>query len=78
MVKEERITVDKLMVLPIGKKVLLDWIDINQPVGEAGGLLGPFLGKLATNCSYFPISYDNWRKLPMSLKDHVWTTTIMV
>ena len=38
VVKEDRLTVAKLMVLPPGKKVLLDWNEHGQPVGEAAGL----------------------------------------
>ncbi|KAJ1412231.1 putative transposase, Ptta/En/Spm, plant [Sesbania bispinosa] len=58
------------------KKVVLEWNQEGQPIGEAAGLLGGFLGSLAANVNKFPISYEKWPDVPLSYKDHVWHNTI--
>ena len=62
------------LVLPRGKRVVIG----GQPVGESGGLLGGFLGHIASNFNNFPIIYKNWHKVPNDYKENVYTQTIKV
>lgn len=78
VVKETNLRVQDMFVLPMGKKVVLEWNNRNQPVGESAGLLGGFLGSIASNFEYFPIGFEKWPKIPKTYKEHVWTNTIKV
>jgi hypothetical protein len=50
----------------VGFKVLTNWNDESQPVGEAVGLSVAYLGFLASNDYIFPIIYPKWPKVPMT------------
>ncbi|XP_061367752.1 uncharacterized protein LOC133310748 [Gastrolobium bilobum] len=76
MADEERLRVRDLLVLPPHKRVVLEWNEDNQPVGEAAGLFGGFLGHIACNPNIFPISYARWPDVPKIYKDDVWVSTI--
>lgn len=67
-----------MFVLPNGKKMVLEWNQECQPVGEAVGLLGGFLGSVAANFNNFPISYERWPKVPSKVKDDIYAKTIQV
>lgn len=58
--------------------MILDWNRHGQPIGEAAGLLGGFLGSLAANYSIFPIGAPKWPKVSCEPKDNVWNKTIKV
>ncbi|XP_061364378.1 uncharacterized protein LOC133307834 [Gastrolobium bilobum] len=73
---EERLRVRDVLVLPPHKKVVVEWNEDNQPVGEAAALLLGFLGHLACNPNIFPISYDRWPHVPDIYKEDVWLNTI--
>ncbi|XP_061369997.1 uncharacterized protein LOC133312752 [Gastrolobium bilobum] len=73
---QERLRVRDLLVLPPHKRVVIEWNEDNQPVGEAAGLLGGFLGHIACNPNIFPISYARWPDVPKIYKEDVWVNTI--
>ncbi|KAJ1388034.1 putative transposase, Ptta/En/Spm, plant [Sesbania bispinosa] len=75
VIKEDRLRVADVLGLSRDKKVIL-WNREGQPIGEAAGLLGGFLGSLASNVNKFPISYEKWPDVPLAYKDHVWNNTI--
>ncbi|CAL1358791.1 unnamed protein product [Linum trigynum] len=56
--------------LPQGTKFVVPFVR-NQPVHDGGGLLGQFLGLLARDVNYFPISFDSWLDVPSSYKNEV-------
>ncbi|CAI0445040.1 unnamed protein product, partial [Linum tenue] len=56
--------------LPHGTNFVVPFVR-NQPVHDGGGLLGQFLGLIARDVNYFPISYDNWHVVPSSYKNEV-------
>ncbi|XP_057444524.1 uncharacterized protein LOC130736752 [Lotus japonicus] len=62
--------------LPGGKKIVVEWNRNCQPVGDSGGLLGGYLGELASNASKFPINFVNWHKVSSTHKNHVWNDSI--
>ncbi|PIM97122.1 hypothetical protein CDL12_30412 [Handroanthus impetiginosus] len=74
--KETHLTAHDVFVLPSCQKIVLEWNKEGQPVGEAGGLLGQFLGHVACNSDNFPISYEKWPKVPSVDKEHVWNHVI--
>ncbi|KAJ1402299.1 hypothetical protein SESBI_28194 [Sesbania bispinosa] len=76
VIKEDRLRVADVLGLSRDKKVVLEWNREGQPIGEAAGLLGGFLGSLAANVNKFPISYEKWPDVPLAYKDHVWNNTI--
>ncbi|KAJ1382211.1 putative transposase, Ptta/En/Spm, plant [Sesbania bispinosa] len=43
------------------------WLE-GQPVGDSGRLLTRFLGPIGRDFSYFPISNENWKKVPRDYK----------
>ncbi|PIN04442.1 hypothetical protein CDL12_23022 [Handroanthus impetiginosus] len=57
-------------IIKARKKVVLEWNELGQPIRESGGLLGQFLGHVASEFSNFPISYTKWSKIPASNKEH--------
>lgn len=59
VVKETRLRVQDVWVLPRGNKVVLEWNQEGQPVGEAAGLLGGFLGAITGNFNNFPLVMRN-------------------
>ncbi|PIN12401.1 hypothetical protein CDL12_14993 [Handroanthus impetiginosus] len=74
--KEARLTVHDIFVLPSRQKIVLEWNKEGQPIGDAGGLLGQFLGHVACKPDNFPISYEKWPKVPSANKEHVWNHVI--
>ena len=57
---------------------MAEWNRRGQPVRESGGLLGGFLGHIASNFNNFSIIYKNWHKVPVEYKDNVYDHTIKV
>ena len=78
VIKEGRLKLKDVWVLPIGTKVIVHWNRFVQPVGEASGLLGAFLGAIAGNFKNFPICYEKWPKVPKTYKEVIYKSTIQV
>ncbi|PIN26656.1 hypothetical protein CDL12_00589 [Handroanthus impetiginosus] len=75
-ITKAHLRVNDVFVLLGGKKIILYWNELGQPIRESGGLLGQFLGHVASEFNNFPISYTKWSKVPASCKDHVWNNII--
>ena len=60
------------------RRVLTRWNSEGQPVGEAAGLLGGFLGLAAKNFTHFPMMYETWHKVPPTYKNNYYDSTIKV
>ncbi|XP_027941099.1 uncharacterized protein LOC114194890 [Vigna unguiculata] len=58
--------------LPNGLRVVVNYDDKYQPIGEASGFLAGVCGQLATNCILFPISFERWSSMTDTYKDKVW------
>ncbi|PIN26420.1 hypothetical protein CDL12_00835 [Handroanthus impetiginosus] len=69
-ITKAHLRVNDVFVLLGGKKIILKWNELGQPIRESGGLLGQFLGHVASEFNNFPISYSKWSKVPTSCKDH--------
>ncbi|XP_074577876.1 uncharacterized protein LOC141834431 [Curcuma longa] len=62
--------------IPDGRKIIVPCNELGQAIGDAGGLLGGFLGVLGSDFNKFPICYISWRKVPQSYKDAVYNSII--
>ncbi|PIN19304.1 hypothetical protein CDL12_08022 [Handroanthus impetiginosus] len=67
-ITKAHLRVNDVYVLLGGKKVVLEWNKLEQPIRESGGLLGQFLGHIASEFTNFPISYSKWSKIPSQKK----------
>ncbi|KAJ1415015.1 hypothetical protein SESBI_18374 [Sesbania bispinosa] len=75
-VSERALRVRDIFSLPHGEMIIIPF-DGSTPSGtDADGLLGGFLGRLAQNYRYFPISFKKWPKVLQSSKDWVWANVI--
>ena len=64
--------------LPNGLKVVVNYDDKYQPIGEASDLLARACGQLASNHILFPISFERWSDMPDAYKDRVWESALKV
>lgn len=78
VIRETRLRLRDLKKLPTGKKVVIEWNEEGQPVGEAFGLFLNYIYDLASNANKFPVNYDNWSAVPSTYKDRVWNDIIAV
>ena len=46
--------------LPRELRIIVNFDDQGQAIGEAQALLAGFLGTLAADCKLFPMDYDRW------------------
>ncbi|KAJ1408786.1 hypothetical protein SESBI_23198 [Sesbania bispinosa] len=77
-VAERSMRIRDIFSLPRGETVIIPF-DGSTPSGtDADGLLGGFLGRLAQNYRYFPISFKKWPKVLQTSKDWVWANVIKV
>ncbi|KAJ1434258.1 putative transposase, Ptta/En/Spm, plant [Sesbania bispinosa] len=67
-IETKELTVKDVWELPSNERIVLEWNGEGQPVGDSGGLLTKFLGPIGRDFSYFPISYENWKKVPRDYK----------
>ena len=64
--------------LPIGTRVVVNYDDNFQPIGEACGLLAGVCGQLAANHILLPISFESWSSVPDTYKDTIWESALKV
>ncbi|XP_068487046.1 uncharacterized protein [Phaseolus vulgaris] len=62
--------------LPIGTRVVVNYDDNFQPIGEACGLLAGVCGQLAANHILLPISFESWSSVPDTYKDTIWESAL--
>lgn len=78
--EEGAITVHSLLCddlkfdLPGGRKIVVQWDELGRPVGNGAGVLGVFLGVLASSATKLPITYERWPKVASIHKNQVWAT----
>ncbi|XP_068474697.1 uncharacterized protein [Phaseolus vulgaris] len=64
--------------LPTGTRVVVNYDDNFQPIGEACGLLAGVCGQLAANHILLPISFESWSFVPDTYKDTIWENALKV
>nr|XP_025616701.1 uncharacterized protein LOC112709005 [Arachis hypogaea] len=68
------LSVREAIVLPPSRKIILEFNEELQPIGQAAGLLSGFLGNLGADFQHFPINEDSWKTMDKALKEHAYET----
>ncbi|WJX52717.1 hypothetical protein P8452_38797 [Trifolium repens] len=76
VVKVVRLRSQDVFRLPPGQKILMEWSRDDQPVGEAAGLLGGYIGSVGTNFNKFPIDKLRWPDVSSQIKNEVYKDSI--
>ncbi|KAL4338328.1 hypothetical protein AHAS_Ahas12G0199200 [Arachis hypogaea] len=69
------LSVKEAIVLPPGRKIILELNEELQPIDQAAGLLSGFLVNLGADFQHFPINEDSWKTMDKALKEHAYETT---
>ncbi|KAH7672347.1 putative transposase Ptta/En/Spm plant protein [Dioscorea alata] len=64
-------TLKGLYSLPPNEKILVSSNELGQPIGPEGQLLSGFLGMHARSGQWVGLHYENWRKVPKTLKEEL-------
>jgi len=64
--------------LPVGLRVVVNYDDRYQPIGEASGLLAAVCEHVASNSVLFLISFESWSAVSDTYKDNAWERTLKV
>ncbi|KAL5161466.1 hypothetical protein HKD37_07G018745 [Glycine soja] len=59
-IKKIKVKVKGVNSLPRELRIIVNFDDQGQAIGEAQALLAGFLGTLAADCKLFPMDYDRW------------------
>ncbi|KAJ1437530.1 putative transposase, Ptta/En/Spm, plant [Sesbania bispinosa] len=76
--KKKELTANDVLSLPHNERIVLQWNDVGQPIGEGAGLLNRFLSPIGRDFGLFPISYCSWKKVPEDYKKTVLEEEIRV
>nr|XP_033515549.1 uncharacterized protein LOC104110009 [Nicotiana tomentosiformis] len=74
--KRLKVKVRDVLNLSGEERIVLEFDYLDEPFGEAQGLLAGFCGILATDFSLFPILFEKWSDLPISYFDHVFDLSV--
>ncbi|XP_027927597.1 uncharacterized protein LOC114184487 [Vigna unguiculata] len=66
-----KVKVKDALNMPSGLRVIVNYDDKYQPIGEASALLARVCGLLAANHIMFPISFERWSAMPDTYKDNM-------
>ncbi|KAL5184451.1 hypothetical protein HKD37_17G048147 [Glycine soja] len=61
-IKKIKVKVRGVNSLPRELRIIVNFDDQGQAIGEAQALLAGFLGTLAADCKLFPMDYDRWSR----------------
>ncbi|KAF7800457.1 uncharacterized protein G2W53_045129 [Senna tora] len=75
-VKYEQLSIQDVWAFPLGTRVVVPFNELNQHIGNAGGLLSSFLGIIGRNFRWLPLSYKNSRDVPNDYKNEVYHNQI--
>ncbi|XP_072090493.1 uncharacterized protein [Arachis hypogaea] len=68
------LSVKEAIVHPPSRKIILEFNEELQSIGQAAELLSGFLGNLGADFQHFPINEDNWKTMDKALKEHAYET----
>ena len=60
------------------KKVIIPFDDLEVPTSNSACIYGQVLGHLVCEPIHFPITYKDWRNIPLSWKHQVYNEQIKV
>ncbi|OIT29459.1 hypothetical protein A4A49_51452, partial [Nicotiana attenuata] len=75
-VKKLKVKVKEVLNLTCEERIMVDFDYLDEPFGDARGLLSGFCGVLACDCTLFPIHREKWSSLPMSYFNNVFDQII--
>ena len=64
VVSKEKMKAKELWNLSGGKRVICPLNSYGQGIGQAGGMIGFWLGDLATDTDLIPLNFFDWRVVP--------------
>jgi len=73
-----KVKVKDALNMPSGLRVIVNYDDKYQPIGEASALLARVCGLLAANHIMFPISFERWSAMPDTYKDNMRESSLKV
>lgn len=74
--KKLKVKVKDVHNLAIGLRIIVEFDDLFQPIGEGSSVLTGVCRQLATDPNLFPISFESWHNMPDAYLDNVWNTTL--
>ena len=77
-IKQEKLRVKDVWLLARGRRVMLEFNEPLQPIGDATRLFGGILGELAFDFVTFSINYESWHKVSKTYKEKIYKNRIMV
>ena len=78
VIKKLKVKVKDDHNLPNGLRVVVNYENKYQPIGEEFGLLPGVCGLLITNYMLLPISFERWSSMPNTYKNKVWESALKV
>lgn len=63
-IKKFKVKKRDVLNLSDGERIVVDFDDLDSPIGEGQGVLAGFCGILAKDSSIFPIHFEKWSDLP--------------
>ncbi|OIT31246.1 hypothetical protein A4A49_22969 [Nicotiana attenuata] len=75
-VKKLKVKVKEVLNLMCEERIMVDFDYLDEPFGDARGLLSGFCGVLACDCTLYPIHCEKWSSLPMSYFNSVFDQII--
>ncbi|XP_060210988.1 uncharacterized protein LOC132638007 [Lycium barbarum] len=63
-IKKLKVKKTDVFNLSNGDRIVVDFDDLDSPIGEGQGILAGFCGILAKDSSIFPIHFEKWSDLP--------------
>ncbi|XP_015162429.1 uncharacterized protein [Solanum tuberosum] len=63
-IKKFKVKKQDVLNLSDGERIVVDFDDLDSPIGEGQGVLAGFCGILAKDSSIFPIHFKKWSDLP--------------
>nr|XP_033514641.1 uncharacterized protein LOC108946914 [Nicotiana tomentosiformis] len=75
-IKKLKVKVNEVLNLTCEERIVVDFDYLDEPFGDAHGLLSGFCGILVCDCALFPIHYEKWLSLPISYFNRVFDQII--
>nr|XP_016486618.1 PREDICTED: uncharacterized protein LOC107806860 [Nicotiana tabacum] len=75
-IKKLKVKVNEVLYLTCEERIVVDFDYLDEPFGDARGLLSGFCGILACDCALFPIHCEKWSSLPISYFNRIFDQII--
>ncbi|XP_018631360.1 uncharacterized protein [Nicotiana tomentosiformis] len=75
-IKKLKVKINEVLNLTCEERIVVDFDYLDEPFGDARGLLSGFCGILACDCTLFSIHCEKWSSLPISYFNRVFDQII--